>query len=54
MEEEKGCDEINYFYNLQHPSNKVHCDSCEKDISKHSKILCADCQVDLCVTCFCD
>lgn len=32
----------------------MHCDNCEKDISKHAKILCATSGIDLCITCFCE
>jgi len=53
MEEEK-IDEQSIYHNLYVPSDKMHCDICEKDISKHTKILCPKCKLDLCVTCYAD
>jgi len=38
--------------NLFYPSNRVHCDACEKDISKHVKIFCPGSHSDICVNCF--
>jgi transcriptional adapter 2-alpha len=40
--------------NLYYPSNRVHCDNCEKDITKHVRVQCIDCpaQCDICVNCF--
>jgi transcriptional adapter 2-alpha len=52
MEQEKG--EESVFHNLYYPSNRVHCDSCEKEITKQARVQCVDCplQVDICVNCF--
>lgn len=55
MEEEtKYNDEYYLFHNLYYPSNKVHCDNCEKDITKHTKLYCPDSKVDVCVNCYAD
>jgi transcriptional adapter 2-alpha len=41
------------FHNLNNISYKVHCDFCDKEITKHTKILCAECpDLDICVNCF--
>lgn len=42
MEEERKTIDSIFYNNLFNPSNKVHCNSCEKDISKQTKIFCAD------------
>ncbi|KAL4486176.1 hypothetical protein ABPG72_012229 [Tetrahymena utriculariae] len=42
------------FNNLYYPSNRVHCDACEKDISKQVKIYCPGSQSDICMNCFAD
>ena len=36
--------------NIHHPTNKIQCDSCKKDISKHTKILTEE--NDYCAACF--
>ncbi|KRX06785.1 Homeodomain protein [Pseudocohnilembus persalinus] len=57
MEEEVGEKQLNnqvIYHNLLNPSNKVHCDNCEKNITKHTKIICAVCSIDICVPCFAD
>lgn len=36
--------------NILHPTNKIQCDICKKDISKHTKILTPT--NDYCVGCF--
>ena len=44
MDQEKQDEQVFHVYiflyvkNLYYPSNKVHCDNCEKDITKHSRI----------------
>ena len=56
MEEEVN-NPINVYYvdilltqNVLHPTNKIQCDVCKKDISKHTKILTKD--NDFCAACF--
>lgn len=39
-----------HIQNILNPSNKIQCDDCKRDISKCTKVLCADC--DYCVSCF--
>ncbi|CAD8067888.1 unnamed protein product [Paramecium primaurelia] len=53
MEQEGNREEIIY-HNLYFPYNKVHCDNCEKDITKQARILCNDCPnaIDICMNCF--
>jgi len=51
-DENKQNDEYQLYNNLYYPSYKVHCDRCEKDITKHTKIYCPECEIDLCVNCF--
>lgn len=38
MAEDDKLDESNIYHNIYQPSSKVHCDFCEKDITKHAKI----------------
>jgi len=41
------------LHNLNNISYKVHCDFCDKEITKHTKILCSECpDLDICVNCF--
>lgn len=30
----------------------MHCDNCEKDITKHTKLYCPDSKVDVCDNCY--
>lgn len=41
---------IQFNQNILHPTNKIQCDICKKDISKHTKILTES--NDYCVGCF--
>ena len=50
---EKFKSQIEIFYNLYFPSNKIYCDFCEKDITKMARIQCAECKnFDICGICF--
>jgi len=51
--ENDGLTEDIIWHNLNNISYKVHCDFCDKEITKHTKILCAECpDLDICVNCF--
>ncbi|CAK68971.1 unnamed protein product (macronuclear) [Paramecium tetraurelia] len=62
QESEKNREEITYhvyifateIQNLYFPYNKVHCDNCEKDITRQARILCIGCpnSIDVCMNCF--
>ena len=45
LEEEIAQDDTKLlFYNITYPSNKIHCDFCDKDITHHVRIICDICK----------